>query len=206
MTSDTKSFVLLLVAEEENRSRSFCQRLAMILPQASIVSTEVAALAEEKLPRADAVVIDAGATPRTTVETLQVLRARGCDAPLLVVTATPDDTALRATADSLGAQVVPRALIDGSPSELANALTAALDGEPGVTAELRRARRIFAAGQSALSLQHGINNPLAALLAEAQLLQLEELTAEQRGSVDRMVELCRRIVALVRRLDALAER
>ena len=64
---------------------------------------------------------------------------------------------------------------------------------------------MFAAGQVALSLQHGINNPLAALLAEAQLLQLEDLTSEQRASVDRMVELCRRVVALVRRLDALAE-
>jgi len=85
------------------------------------------------------------------------------------------------------------------------ALTAASDSEAGMTPELRQARRIFAAGQAALSLQHAINNPLAALLAEAQLLQLEELSAEQRGSVDRMVELCRRIVALVRRLDALAE-
>jgi nitrogen-specific signal transduction histidine kinase len=63
---------------------------------------------------------------------------------------------------------------------------------------------VFAAGQATLSLQHSINNPLAALLAEAQLLQLEELTKEQRDSVDRMVELCRRVVALVRRLDVLA--
>ena len=121
------------------------------------------------------------------------------------MTAVPDDAVLRATAESLGARTVARELIDSSPSELAAALTAALESQPDVTAELRHARRIFAAGQSALSLQHAINNPLAALLAEAQLLQLEELTAEQRGSVDRMVELCRRIVALVRRLDALAE-
>ena len=146
-----------------------------------------------------------GAAARAVVETLRVLRARGFEAPILVVTAIADDAALRATAESLGARAVARALVDGSPSELAVALTAALDSEPGVTAELRQARRIFAAGQSALSLQHAINNPLAALLAEAQLLQLEELTVEQRGSVDRMVELCRRIVGLVRRLDALAD-
>jgi nitrogen-specific signal transduction histidine kinase len=67
-------------------------------------------------------------------------------------------------------------------------------------------RRTFAAGQVALSLQHGINNPLAALLAETQLLQLEDLTSEQRASTDRMVELCRRIVGLVRRLDVLGDR
>ena len=63
---------------------------------------------------------------------------------------------------------------------------------------------MLAAGEAALSLQHGINNPLAALLAEAQLLQLEELSPEQRSSTDRMVELCRRIVGLVQRLDGLA--
>lgn len=205
MTSDQKSFVLLLVVEEDSRAASMRQRLSLILPRASILSATIAALAEEAFPRADAAVIDGGAIPRVTVETLRVLRARGFAAPALLVTAAPDDAALRATADSLGVPAVARARIDGSPSELALALTAALDNEPAVTAELRQARRIFAAGQSALSLQHAINNPLAALLAEAQLLQLEELSAEQRGSVDRMVELCRRIVTLVRRLDALAE-
>ena len=205
MTSDQKGFVLLLVVEEEDRAASLRPRLSLILPQASIVTTSLDALAEESLPRADAALIDGGATARLTVETLRVLRARGFGAPVLVVTTAPDDHALRAAADSLGARTVARERIDGSPSELALALTAALDSEPAVSAELRQARRLFAAGQSALSLQHAINNPLAALLAEAQLLQLEELTAEQRGSVDRMVELCRRIVTLVRRLDALAE-
>lgn len=204
MTSDQKSFVLLLVVEDENRTTSVRQRLSLMLPRASIVTADFATLAENALPSADAALIDGGATARSTVETVRLLRARGFDAPILVVTAAPDDAALRATAESLGVRAVGRDRIDGSPLELAAALTAALDSEPGVTAELRQARRIFAAGQSALSLQHAINNPLAALLAEAQLLQLEELTAEQRGSVDRMVELCRRIVTLVRRLDALA--
>ena len=205
MTSDRKSFVLLLVVEEEDRAASLRPRLSLILPQASIVTANFDALAEESLPRADAALVDGGAVARKTVETLRVLRARGFAGPIVLVTAAADDAALRAAADSLGVRAVARERIDGSPGELALALTAALDSEPGVTAELRQARRLFAAGQSALSLQHAINNPLAALLAEAQLLQLEQLTAEQRGSVDRMVELCRRIVTLVRRLDALAE-
>ena len=51
-------------------------------------------------------------------------------------------------------------------------------------------------------LQHAINNPLTALLAEAQMLELDPLTDEQRHSVERMVELARRLVALTRRLDA----
>lgn len=205
MTSERKGFVLLLVVEEDDRAGALPPRLAMVLPGVSTATADVTALAEERIPTADAALIDGGTKARATVETLRVLRARGFDAPILVVTPVADDAALRAAVESLGARVVARDLIDRSPSELAVALTAALDSEPAVTAELRQARRIFAAGQAALSLQHAINNPLAALLAEAQLLQLEELPAEQRGSVDRMVELCRRIVALVRRLDALAE-
>jgi len=206
MTSDPKNFVLLLVLEEKSRAGALPPRLSMILPRTSVATADVTSLAEEALPRADVAVIDGGAAAKVTVETLRTMRARGFGGAILVVTPLPDDPALRATVDSLGARAVARDLVDGSPSELAVALTAAMDSEAAVTAELRQARRIFAAGQAALSLQHAINNPLAALLAEAQLLQLEELTGEQRDSVDRMVELCRRIVGLVRRLDALAER
>jgi hypothetical protein len=205
MTPETESFVLLLVVEDDSRAEALPPRLSMVLPRASTVTANVAMLAEEKLPRADATLVDGGASAKATVDTLRTLRARGFEAPILVVTPVPDDVALRAAMNSLGARAVSRELVDRSPAELAVAITAALDSAPGVTAELRQARRIFAAGQAALSLQHAINNPLAALLAEAQLLQLEELSAEQRGSVDRMVELCRRVVALVRRLDALTE-
>jgi signal transduction histidine kinase len=67
--------------------------------------------------------------------------------------------------------------------------------------ELRRVRAQFVLGEAARMVQHAINNPLTALLAEAQLLELEELTDDQRQSVERMVELARRLVALTRRLD-----
>lgn len=46
-----------------------------------------------------------------------------------------------------------------------------------------------------------LNNPLTALLTEAQLLQLEELPAEQKQSIDRIVELCRRTIDAVKQLD-----
>lgn len=48
------------------------------------------------------------------------------------------------------------------------------------------------------SLQHTLNNPLAGLLAELQLLQMEPLTAEQQESVARAVGLCRRVIQIVR--------
>src|SRR5207248_11736459 len=124
--------------------------------------------------------------------------------PVLVITLTPERSRVQTSSQSLGAFLVSRAAADRTPTELGAAIVAVLDGDSTAAAQLAYARRVFAAGQMALSLQHSINNPLAALLAEAQLLQLEDMTSEQRTSVDRMVELCRRIVALVRRLDALA--
>ena len=52
-------------------------------------------------------------------------------------------------------------------------------------------------------VQHSLNNPLAALLAEAQLLAMEAtLHPEHRAAVDRMTELVRRLITLVRGLDS----
>jgi signal transduction histidine kinase len=54
-------------------------------------------------------------------------------------------------------------------------------------------------------IQHQLNNPLAALLAEAQLMNMEpELGAEQRAAAARITELTRRVIALVRDLDTIA--
>ncbi|HET7585583.1 MAG TPA: histidine kinase dimerization/phospho-acceptor domain-containing protein [Gemmatimonadaceae bacterium] len=51
-------------------------------------------------------------------------------------------------------------------------------------------------------VQHQLNNPLAALLAEAQMLSMDEhLDGEHRVAVDRIIELTRRVIRLVRELD-----
>lgn len=55
-------------------------------------------------------------------------------------------------------------------------------------------------------VQHQLNNPLAALLAEAQLLGLEaSLGPEQKAAADRVVELVRRVIGVVRDLDTVVE-
>ena len=52
-------------------------------------------------------------------------------------------------------------------------------------------------------VQHSLNNPLAALLAETQLLAMEAtLAPDHRAAVDRMTELVRRLITLVRGLDS----
>lgn len=48
------------------------------------------------------------------------------------------------------------------------------------------------------SLQHTLNNPLAGLLAELQLLELEDLPDEHRAAVERAIALCRRVIQIVR--------
>jgi signal transduction histidine kinase len=67
--------------------------------------------------------------------------------------------------------------------------------------ELRRVRRQFALGEAARSAQHDLNNPLTALMAEVQLLELEALAPEQRAAARRILELARRVAAVARRLD-----
>jgi signal transduction histidine kinase len=67
--------------------------------------------------------------------------------------------------------------------------------------ELRRVRRQFARGDAVGAVHHDLNNPLTALLAEAQLLELEPLGDESRAAAARLVELTRRVVAAARRLD-----
>jgi signal transduction histidine kinase len=67
--------------------------------------------------------------------------------------------------------------------------------------ELQRVRRQFALGEAARSAQHDLNNPLTALMAEVQLLELEALGAEHRAAARRIVELARRVAMVARRLD-----
>jgi signal transduction histidine kinase len=56
-------------------------------------------------------------------------------------------------------------------------------------------------------VQHEMNNPLAALLAESQLLELDPaLSDEQRQSVRRIVDLARRVIVSSRKLDALRDK
>lgn len=67
--------------------------------------------------------------------------------------------------------------------------------------ELARVRLQLFAGENASTLRHAMNNPLTALVAEAQLLEMEPLTADQLDSVARIVALARRVIGASRQLD-----
>ena len=62
--------------------------------------------------------------------------------------------------------------------------------------------RLRALQRETARIQHEINNPLSALLAEAQLLTLEPaLSAEHRAALEHIIELTRRVIGRVRELD-----
>jgi CheY-like chemotaxis protein len=72
--------------------------------------------------------------------------------------------------------------------------------------ELRRARWLAGIGETTVAIQHEINNPLAGLMATAELLKME---AEERGKpieeLRIIVEQARRIAELVKRMGDLRD-
>jgi signal transduction histidine kinase len=100
------------------------------------------------------------------------------------------------------ALLVAALIAEGSMPSAAGGTAVATDADAEPPeAELRRVRRQFALGEAARSAQHDLNNPLTALLAEVQLLELEALAPEHRAAARRIVELARRVAAVARRLS-----
>lgn len=76
----------------------------------------------------------------------------------------------------------------------------------GLRGEVDETRNLLALAEVARRLPHAMNNPLSALLAEAQLLELEELTPDHREATERIVDLARRVIGLVRELQQAQQR
>ena len=205
-----ESYNLLLLGENAARVQLLKEVLLAHLPSASITIGEAASLDAETLGSARAAVVDVGPAAPVALDAFRMVRARGFVGPITLVVDEPDDQAVQRAINAFGNAVcIARDAVTDAPGRLAEAVAGppAECGEASspVLQELSRTRRLIAAGEMVLRLQHDINNPLAGLLAEVQLLQLDELTPEQRAATSRMLELCRRIVALVRRLDALVD-
>jgi nitrogen-specific signal transduction histidine kinase len=70
--------------------------------------------------------------------------------------------------------------------------------------ELARARWRAGIGETAIALQHEINNPLSALLGHAELLLMEyKDRGEQNEQLDIILEQARRIADVVKRIAKL---
>ena len=201
---------LACVADQSATAAVLHEELVALFPEAIVarVDTEV----ERTLPEAiDCAVIDSTVNGTGGIDVLRRLRARGFDGAAVLVTdpTRPGTPADEASAARLGAR---SCTLNGEVVSLATAIADALrvhegpegtEGTGSATAlrALRHTQRLMAAGELAFRLQHSLNNPLAALLAEAQLLELEPLEPDHRASVERIIELARRVIEVVRGLD-----
>jgi len=169
--------------------------MATALPGASVQRVDPALV--RQLPLADALIIADAASAR-------IARATGFEGGIVIV-GVPKSADERDAFRLQGTEfIAPQA----SPQDMASVLLASIPSAPdGATrAALIRTRRLNAAGEMALTLQHDFNNPLAALMAEVQMLQMDAPNAETQATAGRMLELVRRLTALSRSLDGVRDR
>ena len=150
-----------------------------------------------RLEPADCLVVDTADHARTA-------RATGFDGAIVIFGMPRDEE----EADFLlqGTHFAPAtAGADGIAAALCNAMSH--DGVPAVVdPSVARSRRLLAAGELAVRLRHAFNNPLAALMAEVQMLQMEARDAGTRAATDRMLELVRRLTELSLVLESVNDR
>ena len=179
--------------------------VAAALPTATLESR--AGDAAATLKDCSLIFLDATADAVVAGETARRLRASSSRSALAFIVSTRDETLAKAGAP-LGAleQIEAKALGPAMASTIERAVAANgwTDDLGAARDELRRTQRLLAAGEIALGLQHAMNNPLTSVLAEAQLLEMEPLPAETATAVRRIIESTRRLVALVRKLDAVS--
>ena len=151
-----------------------------------------------------AVIVDHSIRGAPGLAAAQEIRGRGYHGGIILLTSGADaDIDRKLLAVAPAKSVIRGKLVEQLPAAL-GALSAVAD--PGeelgvVQRDLRRMQQLVASGESTMRIQHALNNPLAALMAEAQLLELEPLTEENLAAVKRIVQLCRRMVVMVRGMD-----
>ena len=198
---------MLVVGTDAPFARAVRDVLAAQLPGAACETLDPASLRAK--PKAAAVVIDARGDIPKGAGIAERLRAMGFLSGIVLLAAAADspgpepgegcDAARRMGAvllspDAIATQLVP---------QLAELMAAAA---APYADQVMRARRLVAAGEIAMGLQHALNNPIAGIMAEAQLMQFEEVSPEQAQALTRMVSLCRRLIELTRSLDGIGER
>ena len=203
-----RALVLTCVADQSAPAAALHEALSTTFPTATIVrvDTDVEQFVADHI---DCAVVDATVNGVDGVEVMRRIRARGYGGPTVLVVdpSRPPSASDAASIARLGARVC--SLDDQAVVSLGAAVADALrtDDADSATAgavalrAVRQTQRLIAAGELAMRLQHSLNNPLAGLLAEAQLLELETLPADHRESVERIIELCRRVIEVVRGMD-----
>ena len=191
---------LLVVGSDAGFAAAIRDVLAAQLPDAAIEVLDAKQLRTR--PVANGLVIDARADAAHGAELVVRLRAMGF-AGALVIVAGPNGETLPVLAAAGAAVVPPDVLARQLVPCLAELMERAQDEH---AAQVMQARRLVAAGELALRFQHAVNNPLAGILAEAQLMQFDPLPPEQHAALERIVVLCRRIIELGKALDGVGDK
>jgi signal transduction histidine kinase len=163
--------------------------------------------ATAKLNECPLIFIDATSDGAAAGEIARALRAGASRASLVFVVGAHDDALVERGARAGALEQIEVRMLGRS---MANTIERAIGGDgwseemERARDEIRRTQRLLAAGEIALGLQHAMNNPLTAVLAEAQLLEMEPLPPETATAVRRIIESTRRLVALVRKLDSVS--
>jgi signal transduction histidine kinase len=191
----TPAFTVLTVDCDDARVRA---ALVPVLPNADVRSITAEFLS--RLPDAAALIV-------ASAQQARVARAGGFAGGIVVCAAAADDVE-GATLLAQGTHFVDPAMPGRA---LADALIAAIPLSPtaapqSLSPETVRMRRLLAAGELAVKLQHTLNNPLTALLAEVQMLQMDAPNDEIKASAVRMLALVRRLADISRSLDAVRDR
>ena len=193
---------VMLVTEDAALEQLIRETLATVLPSATVTT---APLATAPASDADLAVVDQSVRGLKDLTAVQELRARGFREGIALVAASCDAAVEHRLLALAPARCVARQdMLTALPAALAD-LSARPDlgAELGpIQRELRRTQQLVAMGEATSRIQHTLNNPLTALLAEAQLLEMEDLSEDHRAAVKRMIELCRRLVVMVRGLDS----
>lgn len=179
-----------------------------IVPSARVEAGDTAILRDP--PDAHCVILAVGTMYSAAEVLIRALRSRGYRNALILVADAPevlsdDALALMGAAEVLATKDLAVSL-PGALERLME-LEDAADKSPvarELLDSLRQLQALVAAGKTASGLRHRLNNPLAALLAEAQLMELEPLTPEHSRSVRRIVELCRRVIGVADEIDNVA--
>ena len=204
MTGDSgaASIHVMLVIEDAPLEQLTRELLATVLPSASLTTVP---LARASASDADVAVVDQAVRGLEGVTAVQELRSRGYRGGIVLLAPVCDATIEQRLLALAPARGIARAeMTTALPAALAELSVRPDLGEElgAIQKELRRAQQLVAMGEATSRIQHTLNNPLTALLAEAQLLEMEELSDEHRAAVKRMIELCRRLVVMVRGLDS----
>jgi two-component system C4-dicarboxylate transport response regulator DctD len=200
----------VLIAEGDAvRRGQLCQTLTAAGYAVTEVSTGAMAIAAFAADPPPVVLLNTELDGDRGVETCRRIRALDeALASYILVYASQD--VLRPVLDALDAGADDYVLHPDNPDILRTRLAIAgrrlarEDVRRAAEADAARARYLAGVGEMAIALQHEINNPLAAILAHAELMAMD---AADAGAMDEslttILEQARRIATVVRKLSSL---